>query len=201
MEKVKFRAMADGDAEDYRFLDAFEHQYYKGTAKRVLAELALQGDQSNQDGLSGYQVSRLEHALQTATRAMNDNADDDWIVAALLHDIGDRIAPQNHDTVAAEILRPFVREEVAWAVEHHGVFQMYYYAHHLGKDREARQKYAGHPYFQTCADFCERWDQPSFDPDYQTKPLQAFAPLVEKVFARPAWHVEHLRPNQVVGLP
>ena len=201
MEWVKFHAMADGDAEDYRFLDAVERKYHQGTARRLLAELARQGDQSNEDGLSGYQVSRLEHALQTATRALRDGADDDWLAAALLHDIADRFAPQNHATAAAEILRPFVREEVAWVVQHHGVFQMYYYAHHLGGDREARQKYADHPHFQTCIEFCARWDQPSFDPQYESEPLQTFAPVVERVFARPAWDAEHLRPGAAEGMP
>ena len=123
------------------------------------------------------------------------------MVAALLHDIGDRLAPQNHDRMAAEILRPFVRDEVAWCVEHHGIFQMVYYAEHYGWYPEARQRFAGHPFFASCADFCERWDQSSFDPDYPTEPLEAFADDVHTVFARKAYDPAVIQEGVVKGLP
>ena len=135
-------------------------------------------------GLSGYQVTRLGHSLQTATRAEHDGADTDWIVAALLHDIGDIYAPYNHDEYAAAVLRPFVREQVAWVVEKHGDFQMIYYGEHVGANPEKRQAYAGHAYFDDCAQFCERWDQSSFDPAYDTLPLSHFADRVREIFAR-----------------
>ena len=122
-------------------------------------------------------------------------------MAALLHEIGDRLAPQNHDRMAAEILRPYVREEVAWVVEHHGIFQMVYYAHHYGWDPEARQRFADHPCFESCAAFCERWDQSSFDPGYPMDPLDSFAEDVRAVFARKAYDPDVIRPGHVEGLP
>ena len=125
--QVSFTQMKDGTRDDYQMLHKLEEPYHRGTAKRLLAELARQGNET----LEGYKITRLEHALQSATRARRDGASSDWVVAALLHDIGDGLAPQNHDKFAAEILRPFMPEEITWVVEHHGIFQMYYYAHHL----------------------------------------------------------------------
>ncbi len=117
-----------------------------------------------EETLPGYKITRLQHGLQAATRAEAEGADIDWIVAAVLHDIGDGLAPENHDQFAAEILRPFMREEVVWTVAHHGAFQMYYYAHHYGWNQHEREKFRDSPYYQSCVDFCERWDQSSFDP-------------------------------------
>ncbi|GMG83135.1 HD domain-containing protein [Paralimibaculum aggregatum] len=194
---VSFTQMKDGTREDYELLERFEKPFTAGTADRLLKELAMQADET----LSGYRITRLEHGLQAATRARRDGADIDWVVAALLHDIGDRLAPKNHDRMAAEILRPFVREEVAWVVEHHGLFQTYYYAHHYGRDPEERQRFAGHPCFRSCADFCERWDQSSFDPDYPTEPLESFAEAVREVFARKAYDPAVIRAGEVLGLP
>jgi predicted HD phosphohydrolase len=194
---VSFTQMKDGTREDYELLHEQEGPYLAGTADRLLRELASQGEET----LSGYKITRLGHALQTATRARRDGADTDWVVAALLHDIGDGLAPQNHDRFAAEILRPFLREEVTWVVEHHGIFQMYYYAHHYGWDRELRQKHADSPYYRSCVDFCERWDQSSFDPDYPTDPLESFAGEVREVFARRAYDPELVQAGVVKGLP
>lgn len=197
MEAVKFTQMKDGDREDYELLHRLEKPYVAMTADRVLRELSLQAD----DTLAGYKISRLGHALQSATRAERQGADIDWIVAALLHDIGDGLAPQNHDRFAAEMLRPYLREEVTWVVEHHASFQMYYYAHHYGWNRMEREKYRDSPYFQTCVDFCEEWDQSSFDPDYPTETLEHFALLVREVFARKAYDPAVLQPGVVKGLP
>ena len=131
-----------------------------------------------------------------------DGADDDWIVATLLHDIGDCLAPQNHDRMAAEILRPFVREEVTWVVEHHGAFQMIYYAHHLdGWNPNERDQYSDHAYYQTAVDFCERWDQNCFDPLYNSQPLAFFEPFLERVFSRKAYAPEIIKTNNMAGLP
>src|SRR6195952_1284065 len=146
-QTVSFTAMKDGTREDYLLLRDLEHRHVSGTADRVLRELAKQGEES----FEGYKITRLEHALQTATRALRDGADDDWLGGPLLHDIGDGLAPQNHDRFAAEMLRPFVREECAWVVEHHGSFQMVYYAHHYeGWNREEREKYRDNPYYKSC---------------------------------------------------
>ena len=146
-------------------------------------------------------TSRDLNMVYSLQRAQREGADIDWIVATLLHDIGDGLAPQNHDRFAAEIIRPFVRDEVAWTVEHHGIFQMVYYAHHYGWDREERKKYQDHPYYSTCVEFCERWDQSSFDPDYNSNPLEHFEPMVRSVFSRKAYDPEVLRMGEVVGLP
>lgn len=196
-DTVSFTQMKDGTREDYELLEQLEQPFIAGTADRLLRELAAQADET----LSGYKVTRLEHGLQAATRARRDGADLDWIVAALLHDIGDRLAPQNHDRMAAEILRPYVREEVAWVVEHHGVFQMAYYARHYGWDPEERQKFRGHRYYQSCVEFCDRWDQASFDPDYPTDPLESFEDDVREVFSRKAYAPEVVRAGTVIGLP
>lgn len=194
---VSFTQMKDGTRQDYELLDQLERPYHSGTADRLLGELEQQGKET----LSGYRITRLEHGLQAATRARRDGADLDWVVAALLHDIGDRLAPQNHDRMAAEILRPFVREEVSWVVEHHGIFQMVYYAHHYGWDPEARQRFSGHRYFNSCAAFCERWDQASFDPDYPMDSLASFEEDVHAVFARKAYDPKVLLEGETHGLP
>ena len=188
MEHVKFTAMADGDREDYEFLHPLEVEYAKGTAERLLKALV-----SLDESLSGYQITRLGHSLQSATRAERDGADIDWIVSALLHDIGDIFAPYNHDEYAAAILRPFVREQCTWVVEKHGDFQMVYYGHHVGADPEKRQAYAGHAYFDDCVDFCARWDQASFDPDYDTLLSEHFADRVHEVFARNPYDPDVIR--------
>ena len=179
-QTVAFTQMKDGTKEDYSFLDKLERSYLKSLPDRLMATMALL-----EDSLGGYQVSRLGHSLQTATRAQNDGADTQMIAAALLHDIGDLLAPMNHAEFAAAILQPYVREELSWIVAKHGIFQKYYYAHHLGGDREEREKFKTHRWYPSCAEFCERWDQASFDPKYKTLPLAHFEPMVREVFSRP----------------
>ena len=176
---VSFRQMQDGTREDYLLLDESERAYAAGLADRVLESLGRL-DHS----LEGYPVSRLGHSLQAAARAARDGADEELVVAALLHDIGDELAPYNHAEFAAAILRPYVRAEVAWIVEQHGLFQNYYYVHHLGGDRNARERFRGHPWYEATRHFCAAWDQCSFDPDYRAESLGYFEPLVRKIFAR-----------------
>ncbi len=180
---VNFIQMRDGTKEEYAFLHGLERQYIDGLPDRILANLRLLDD-----GLGGYRISRLEHSLQSATRAERDGADIDWIVAALVHDIGDALAPENHSQMAAAILRPYVREEVSWVVNMHGVFQQHYYGHHLGLDPDAREAYRDHQWFDSCERFCERWDQAAFDPDYPTESLEHFEPMVREVFSRAAFN-------------
>ena len=179
MAKVKFTEMKHGSKEDYLLLEKHEKKYIKGTADRIIKFMG--GLNST---LEGYQVSRLEHSLQTATRALNDKADDEMVVAALLHDIGDELAPLNHSEYAAAVLKPYVSEKTHWIVEKHGEFQMYYYAHHLGGNKNQREKYKGHKYYQDTVDFCEHWDQKSFDPNYKSLSLKEFEPMVKKIFSR-----------------
>ena len=160
-DKVSFTAMKDGTKDDYELLEQPRKTLSRHDREpRVLDELRRQGEVT----LEGYQVTRLDHALQAATRAERHGADIDWIVGALLHDIGDGLAPQNHDRFSAEVIRPFVRWDVAWVVEHHGIFQMLYFAHHYGWDRNARDRYRDHPCFDICAEFCELWDQSELRP-------------------------------------
>ena len=192
---VSFTAMKDGTKADYDFLASMEQAFIADTAERVLAHVERLAH-----SISGYKISRLDHSLQSATRAERDGADIDWIVTALLHDIGDDLAPHNHDSIAAAVIRPYVREECSWVCQHHGIFQLVYYAHHLGGDPNARERFRDHPYYQPAVDFCERWDQASFDPDYDTLPLAHFKPLVEAVFAREAWQDRHLKPGERVPL-
>jgi len=195
MDVVKFTQMKDGDRADYSLLDRLERPYADAVGGRLLdAMRALDG------GLTGYQVTRLEHSLQSATRAWRDGADLDWVVAALLHDIGDVYAPYNHDEYAATILRPYVRAQVSWVVQVHADFQKYYYAHHLGGNRDARDRHADHPCFQDCVDFCERWDQASFDPEYDSLPLDFFRPMVLEVFGRTPYDPAVIREGQRVAL-
>ncbi|MEP4198871.1 MAG: HD domain-containing protein [Aliishimia sp.] len=190
MDRVNFTQMKDGTKEEYDFLTEHENEYTKGTADRLLSAL-VDLDAS----LSGYQVTRLGHSLQSATRAHRDGADIDWVVATLLHDIGDIYAPYNHDEYAATIIRPFVREQCAWCVQTHGDFQMVYYGHHVGGNPNKRDQFKDSPYFDDCAQFCERWDQASFDPDYDTLPLDFFAPMVREVFARAPYDPDVIRPG------
>jgi predicted HD phosphohydrolase len=190
-ETVNFTQMKDGTAEEYAFLTKHETEHAKGTADNLLKALV-----DLDEGLSGYKITRLGHSLQSATRAWRDGADIDWVVCALLHDIGDIYAPYNHDEYAASILRPFVREQCSWCVQTHGDFQMVYYGHHVGGNPNKRDQFAGHAYFDDGAQFCERWDQSSFDPDYDTLTIDFFAPMVREVFARTAYDPEVIRAGE-----
>ena len=195
-EHVNFVNMKDGTREEYELLARLEKPYLALTADRVLDELKRAGEAT----LEGYKITRLQHGLQSGTRALRDGADLDWVVGALLHDIGDGLAPQNHDKMSAEVIRPFVRWDVAWTVEHHGIFQMLYYGHHYGWDRNARDQFRDHPVFDNCAEFCERWDQSSFDPDYPTETLEIFEPMVREVFGRKAYNPEIIQEGFVSSL-
>ena len=172
--------MSDGTAEEYEFLDKLEQKFIQDLPNKLIKALA-----KLEHSLSGYQISRLDHVLQSATRALNAGESDQMIVAALLHDIGDDLAPYSHSEMAAAILKPFVNEEIYWVIKHHGLFQMYYYAHHTGGDRYARDQFKNHPYYDTAVHFCHEYDQKSFDPNYEAKPLSFFEPLLRRVFAKP----------------
>ncbi|MEO1104412.1 MAG: inositol oxygenase family protein [Pseudomonadota bacterium] len=189
MDRVKFRSMAEGDREDYLFLAEYERKAAVSVGSRLVEALERLDDTD-----TAYRVSRLEHCLQCASRAARDGADTDWIVTALLHDVGDLYAPYNHDEFAAALMRPYVREQCTWVVAHHGLFQRFYYAHHFGGDREVRRRHKDNPYYDDCVTFCERWDQVSFDPDYQSLPLEHFRPMVEEVFSR-----EPYQPNIIAA--
>ena len=179
MKEVNFLQMKDGTKEDYLLLNRHEKKFIESTADRIIKFMS-----GLTKTLEGYKINRLEHSLQSATRALNDKADDEMIVAALLHDIGDELAPLNHSEYAAAVLRPYVSDKTYWIVEKHGEFQMYYYAHHLGGNKNQREKYKEHKYYKDTVDFCENWDQKSFDPNYKSLSLNDFEPYVKKIFSR-----------------
>jgi len=179
MKKVSFTEMKKGTKKDYLFLDKHEKDFANKTAERILKFMS-----NLTETLEGYQISRLEHSLQSATRAYKNKESEEMIVATLLHDIGDELAPMNHSEYAAAILKPYVSEKTHWIIEKHGEFQMYYYAHHLGGDRNKRDEYKSHKYYQDTINFCEQYDQNSFDPNYKSLPLEFFRPMVKKIFSR-----------------
>ena len=179
-DRARFAAMTEGTQEDWTTISRHFMEFAAKLPDRVLTHLMLlDGD------YGGFPVDRLEHSLQTATRAHRDGRGEDYVVMALLHDIGDTLGTYNHPEIAATMLRPFVSEELHWIANTHGVFQGYYYFHYLGMDRDLRENYRGHPHFEACADFCEKYDQAAFDPAYDSAPLDFFEPMVRRVFARP----------------
>ncbi len=184
MKKVNFTEMKNGSKEDYELLEKYEKNFERKTADRLLKYL-----ESQTTTLEGYQITRLEHSLQAATRAYKNGESEEMVVATLLHDIGDDLAPMNHSQYAASIIRPYVSEKTYWIILHHGLFQTYYSAHHLGGDRNARDKFKNHKYYQDTVDFCEKYDQSSFDPNYKSMSLEEFEPMVKKIFDRkPFYH-------------
>jgi len=182
MPTVSFTRMSEGTREDYALLEREGRPWVDGLADRLLAALA-----SLRHGFPGYQISSLDHLLQTATRAERDGADEETVVAALLHDIGDVYAPHNHSEFGAALLRPYVGERTHWVLRHHGIFQLYHYGQQIDVDPNLRERYRDSPYYAACASFCERWDQVSFDPRYDAKPLEYFAPVLRQVISRTSW--------------
>jgi len=179
-ERAGFAAMQDGTAEDWAIIGSHFRDFTQGLADRVLTHLKLlDGD------FGGFPVDRMEHSLQAATRAHRDGRDEDYVVMALLHDIGDTLGSYNHPEIAAAILKPFVSEELHWIAQNHGAFQGYYYFHFLGMDRDIRDRFLGHPHYEACREFCEKYDQAAFAADYDSEPLGFFEPMVRRVFARP----------------
>jgi predicted HD phosphohydrolase len=178
--RANFTNMADSTQGDWLILGVEFVKFAQGLPDRVLAHLKLlEGD------CGGFPVDRLTHSLQTATLAHNDGRDEEYVVCALLHDIGDTLGSFNHPDIAAAILRPFVSEENLWMVEKHGVFQGYYFFHHVGMDRNMREQFRGHAYFARTEEFCAKYDGPAFDPKGAVRPLSFFEPMVRRVFAQP----------------
>ncbi len=185
-ETVTYTRMADGTARDYEILAPHHREYHAALADRVLA--AFEQLRTSFDGLL---VTRYEHSLQTATRAERDGRDDEYVVMALLHDVGDELAPFTHGELAAAILRPFVRPELVAVVRHHTAFQLKYYGTFVGQDPDAREAFRDQPWFDACDEFCAQYDQESFDPAYDTLPVEHFVPIVRAVLAEP----RYLRPS------
>ena len=179
-QRAGFTQMKDGVQEDWAIIAEHFGPFASALPDRVLAHLKLlQGD------YGGFPVDRFEHSLQTATRAHRAGESEPYVVMALLHDIGDTLGSFNHPDIAAAILRPFVDEKLLWMVEHHGIFQGYYFFHYIGMDRDMRETLRGHEHFEDTARFCELYDQSAFDASYDSAPLEFFEPMVRRVFERP----------------
>ena len=179
-DRAQFHAMAQGTQDDWAKIAMAAGPFNRGLPDRVLAHLKLlEGD------CGGFAVDRMEHSLQSATLAHRDGMDEEYVVCALLHDIGDTLASYNHAELGATILKPFVSEENHWMLANHGIFQGYYFFHYLGLDRNMREQFRGHPAFERTAAFCARHDQNAFDPAYDTMPLDAFVPMLRRVMERP----------------
>ena len=179
-QNANFANMEESTAGDWSIIATNFKQYAAQLPQRILAHLKLlEGD------TGGFPVDRLQHSLLTATLAMKDQRDDEYIACALLHDIGDTLGSFNHPDIAAAILKPFVSEENHWMVEKHGIFQGYYFFHHIGLDRHMREQFRGHPHFHRTAEFCEKYDGPAFDAQAGYYPLDAFVPVLHRVFEKP----------------
>lgn len=179
-DRAAFHAMEEGTAQDWQVIGAHFMPFAGQLAGRVLDHLRmLDGD------YGGFPIDRLQHSLQTATRAHQAGESEDYVVMALLHDVGDTLGSYNHPDIAAAILKPFVDERLHWIAQQHGIFQGYYYFHFLGLDRDLRDQFRGHPHYEDTARFCALYDQNSFDPGFETAPLDFFEPMVRRIFERP----------------
>lgn len=178
--RTEFARMIDGTAKDWEIIENEMAEHAKGLPARLLAHLKLL-----ENDFCGFAVDRLEHSLQTATRAAEDGRDEEYVACALLHDIGDTLGPMNHDQIAAAIIQPYVSERNHWIVSHHGMFQGYYFFEFFGLDKNMRDKYKDHEYYGDCEEFCRKYDQNSFDTTYSSMPLNEFEPVIQRIFTEP----------------
>jgi predicted HD phosphohydrolase len=174
-----FSSLAESTAEDWQVIIPQLEITQSMVADRVIGLLR---DMKNDHG--GFPVDRLEHSLQTATRAERDGKDDEYVLCALLHDIGDTLSPYNHPAIAAAIVKPFVSEANHFMVERHGEFQGYFFWDHLGMDSNAREQYRDSPHFDHTAEFCALYDQVAFEASYTSNPLEHYEPLVRQFLTR-----------------
>ena len=179
-QRATFHSMDEGTQEDWNLIATEAIHNFVGLPERLMAHLRLlDGD------FGGFAVDRLTHSLQTAARAERAGRDDEYVMCALIHDIGDTLGPANHADIGAAILKPFISEQNHWMMEQHGIFQGYYFFHYLGADRNLRDQFEGHEWFDYCAEFCHEYDQSAFDPSYDTPALEYYEPLIRSVCATP----------------
>jgi len=180
MEQVTWTEMDHGTKADYEMLGKLYTEHTQGELIENMITLLklMEGPKL------GYQIDRYQHSLQSATRALRAEESVDLVVGALLHDVGDTFAPQNHSATAAAMLAPYVDDETHWVIKHHGLFQGYYYFHHMDGNRDARNVHQDNEYFEACVKFCQNYDQNCFDPDYPTLPIEDFIPMMDEVFSR-----------------
>ena len=177
LRRANLSALQTATAEDLAIVRKAEVALFDKLPGRIIEHLQLLEFVPN-----GHAITQLEHSLQAATRAHQDGRDEDYVVCALLHDVGDILCPHNHAAFAAMLLKPFVSESLCWMIEKHPIFQQYYYFDTLGRDPNEREKFRESPYFDMTVEFCEHYDQCSFDPDFSSLPLEDFYPMVEHVF-------------------
>lgn len=179
-KQATFRTMTEGRQEDWDIIMSNMKPFAQSGGKRVLDHLRLlDGD------FGGFPVDRLTHCLQTASRAHRDGKPEDYVVMALLHDIGDTLGAYNHADIAAAIMEPFLSDELHWVVKHHAIFQGNNFFHFIGLDPDMREKYKDSPYYDATVEFIEKYDCPAFDPEYDTLPLEFFEPMVTRLFEKP----------------
>ncbi|MBU1376796.1 MAG: HD domain-containing protein [Alphaproteobacteria bacterium] len=179
-DRAQFTSMTEGTLEDWQAIGRASLAHRGQHVDRILSHFMLL-----HNDYGGFNVDRLEHSLQTATRAHRAGHDEEYVVCALLHDIGDILLPASHAELGAAILKPYISEQNHWMLEKHGIFQGYYFFHHLGLDRDMREEWRGHEWFEYTAQFCHLYDQNSFEPGYDTMPLEAFVPMMRRVMDVP----------------
>jgi predicted HD phosphohydrolase len=178
--RAQFIRMEDSTKEDWALIVPEAMKMAKGLPDRVIAHLQLlDGD------FGGFPVDRLTHSLQAATLALKDGRDEEYVVCALLHDIGDTLGSFNHPDIAAAILKPFVSEENHWMIQNHGIFQGYNFFHHIGMNRDMRDMFKANPNYERTAEFIQLYDNPAFDPAAETLPLSTFEPMLRRLMAAP----------------
>ena len=178
--QATFTRMEDSTPADWQAIGAEVMTAARSVPDRILAHLKLlDGDHG------GFPIDRYQHSLQTATRALEGGRDEEYVVCALLHDIGDTLGPYNHFDIAAAIVKPFVSEANHWMVQHHGIFQGYFFFHHIGLDRNLRDQFRGHEHYARTEEFCALYDNPAFDPAAATQGMDTFEPMLRRVFAAP----------------
>lgn len=176
----RFTALSDGTKEDWDMIIGEQRKFFAGLPDRILDHLRLLGGD-----YGGFPVDRLQHSLQTADLAAAAGESEEYIVCALVHDIGDTLGTANHPDVAAAIIEPFVSEAHHWMVKHHGIFQGYNFFHHIGLDRNMREQFRDSPHFELTEQFIAKYDNPAFDANKPSLDLEVFAPMVRRVFAAP----------------
>lgn len=179
-QRASFKSMKESTKSDWNIITSRHVPFAAALPDRVLTHLKLLGGDSG-----GFAVDRLQHSLLTATLAHKGGEDEEYVVCALLHDIGDTLASWNHPDVGAAILKPFVSEANHWMVQMHGIFQGYFFFEHIGLDANMRDQFRGHAHFDRTARFCEIYDNPAFDPKMECAPLAFFEPMLRRVFATP----------------
>lgn len=179
-QTAKFKVMSESTQQDWNVIMGEQLKFMSGLAERILEHMKLLDSD-----YGGFPVDRLQHCLQTAELAAEDGKDEEYVVCALLHDIGDTLGSTNHADVGAAILQPFVSEENHWMVKHHGIFQGYNFFHYIGMDRNLKEQYRASPNFDRTEEFIEKYDDRAFDFERPKLSLDTFAPMVRRVFARP----------------